>query len=52
MRSYFTRLVALAAAVAPNFAAPAFPVPGTDLIKVLNPDATDVIKDSKCHLFN
>jgi hypothetical protein len=50
MPSYFTRLVALAAAIAPIFAAPAFSIPGAaDLTKVLNPDAIDVIEDSKCH---
>jgi hypothetical protein len=48
MPSYFTRIIALAAAIAPIFAAPAFPVPGADLLKVLNPGATDVVEDSKC----
>jgi hypothetical protein len=47
MPSYFTRLVALAAAIAPIFAAPAL-VPDAHLLKFLNPEATDVAEDSKC----
>jgi hypothetical protein len=47
MPSYFTRLVALAAAIAPIFAAPAL-VPDARLLKFLNPEATDVVEDSKC----
>ena len=47
MPSYFTRLVALAAAIAPIFAAPAL-VPDAHLLKFLNPEATDVVEDSKC----
>jgi hypothetical protein len=47
MPSYFTRFVALAAAIAPIFAAPVL-VPDAHLLKFLNPKATDVVEDSKC----
>jgi hypothetical protein len=47
MAPYFTHLVALAAAIAPIFAAPATPLPAAHHIKIRNAEATDVVEDSK-----
>jgi len=49
MATYFTRFVALAAAVAPVFGAPA---PAPHHLKIRNPEATEVVPDSYIVVYN